>query len=259
MSTRVLSAAAMTSLRSPVLYPELQGARVLVTGLTTARGFDIARSFADAGCRLVIHTAADTAEQTATIDTMLEMLAAGGGDVSALHEPLTSNDVGVRVAQSAALAFGGIDCVINLITAPAAAVDGDATIDDIETVVSSTLGPACLITRVTANRMRTTWVEGLILNVLATPEPTNDADATLHALLRAALAAMTRGEAQARSADGIRINAVAPASGLSLLDGPEMLSSEGDIAALALHLASTRGAALTGHVFDAAGLTKGRR
>jgi hypothetical protein len=71
---------------------------------------------------------------------------------------------------------------------------------------------------------------------------------------------MTRGEAQARADDAICINAVAPPSalGAGLRDHPEMLSSEGDIAALALHLASARGKALTGHVFDATGLATRR-
>jgi NAD(P)-dependent dehydrogenase (short-subunit alcohol dehydrogenase family) len=250
MSTRVLSA-----LCTPAMYPELRGARVLITGLTTDCGYDIARGFADAGCRLVIHTV----QHNPTVDAMLELLASGDTDVSALHEPLTSNDAGVRLAQAAAQAFGGIDCVINLIDLPATPVAADATIDDIETLVSSTLGPACLITRVIANRMRTTWVEGLILNVLTADVPVTANDATLHALLRQALAAMTRGEAQARAADAIRINAVAPQNaGMTDRDGPDGLSSEQDIAALALHLASDRGTTLTGHVFDATGVGKQR-
>ena len=53
MTTRVLNA-----LRTPALYPELRGCRVLITGLSEDRGYDIARSFADAGCRLIIHTSA---------------------------------------------------------------------------------------------------------------------------------------------------------------------------------------------------------
>jgi NAD(P)-dependent dehydrogenase (short-subunit alcohol dehydrogenase family) len=253
MSIRVLSANVLDTLRAPALYPDLRGARVLVTGLTSERGFDIARSFADAGCRLVIHTG----EQSATMDTMLEMLATAGNDVAALHDPLTSNDAGVRLAQSAASAFGGIDCVINLIEAPAIQLSDDADLDEIEAIVSATLGPACLITRVAANRMRTTWVEGLILNVLTADVASNSAEATLQALLRQALTAMTRGEARARAADAIRINAVAPPAGsLDGLDAPEASSSESDIAALALHLASTRGKTLTGHVFDATGAAK---
>jgi NAD(P)-dependent dehydrogenase (short-subunit alcohol dehydrogenase family) len=250
MSTRVLSA-----LRVPALYPELRGARVLITGLTSERGYDVARSFADAGCRLIIHTTG----QNATTDAMLELLAAGDNDVAALHEPLTSNDAGVRVAQSAAQAFGGVDCVINLIEAPTEPLSPHADYDELETMVSRTLGPACLITRVAANRMRTTWIEGLILNVLTADAPISDAEATLLSLLRQALAAMTRGEANARAADGIRINAVAPLG--ASLDGrsaPDVLSSEPDIAALALHLASKRGAKLTGVVFDAAGVASHR-
>jgi NAD(P)-dependent dehydrogenase (short-subunit alcohol dehydrogenase family) len=250
MSTRVLSA-----LRSPALYPELRGARVLITGLNSERGYDVARSFADAGCRLIIHTS----EQSATTDAMLELLTSSDNDVAALHEPLTSNDAGVRLAQTAAQAFGGIDCVINLIDTPAEPLSPHADYDEIEELVSATLGPACLITRVAANRMRTTWVEGLILNVLTADAPINGAEATLQALLRQALAAMTRGEAHARAADGIRINAVAPLG--ASIDGrsaPDVLSSETDIAALALHLASKRGENITGVVFDAAGVASRR-
>jgi NAD(P)-dependent dehydrogenase (short-subunit alcohol dehydrogenase family) len=250
MSTRVLSA-----LRSPALYPELRGARVLVTGLTSERGYDIARGFADAGCRLIVHTS----EQNATTDAMLELLANGDTDVAALHEPLTSNDAGVRLAQSAAHAFGGIDCVINLIDTPSEPLSPHADYDELEDLVSRILGPACLITRVAANRMRTTWVEGLILNILTGDAPINDSEATLQALLRQALGAMTRGEARARAADGIRINAIAPLG--ASLDGrsaPDVLSSEADIAALALHMSSKRGQTMTGMVFDAAGLASRR-
>jgi NAD(P)-dependent dehydrogenase (short-subunit alcohol dehydrogenase family) len=250
MSTSVLSA-----LRAPALYPELANTRVLITGLTSERGYDIARGFADAGCRLIIHTA----EQNATTDAMLELLASADADVAALHEPLTSNDAGIRLAQSAAQAFGGVDYVINLIETPTEPLAADTDFDDIETLVSATLGPACLITRVAANRMRTTWIDGLILNVLTADAPINAAEATLQSLLRQALGAMTRGEAHARAADGIRINAVAPLG--ASLDGrsaPDVLSSEPDIAALALHLASKRGENLTGVVFDAAGVASRR-
>jgi NAD(P)-dependent dehydrogenase (short-subunit alcohol dehydrogenase family) len=250
MSTRVLSA-----LRTPALYPELRGARVLVTGLNSECGYDIARGFADAGCRLIIHTT----EQNATTDAMLELLANGDNDVAALHEPLTSNDAGVRLAQSAAHTFGGIDCVINLIDTPTEPLSPHADYDELEDLVSRTLGPACLITRVAANRMRTTWVEGLILNILTGDAPINDSEATLQALLRQALGAMTRGEARARASDGIRINAVAPLG--ASLDGrsaPDVLSSEADVAALALHMASKRGQTLTGMVFDAAGVASRR-
>jgi NAD(P)-dependent dehydrogenase (short-subunit alcohol dehydrogenase family) len=250
MSTRVLQ-----TLRTPAQHPELRGTRVLVTGLTSERGYDIARSFADAGCRLIVHTT----EQSATTDAMLELLANGDNDVAALHVPLTSNDAGVRLAQSAAQAFGGIDCVINLIDTPTEPLSPHVDYDELEDLVSRTLGPACLITRVVANRMRTTWVEGLILNILTGDAPINDSEATLQALLRQALAAMTRGEARARASDGIRINAVAPLG--ASLDGrsaPDLLSSEPDIAALALHMASKRGANITGVMFDAAGVASRR-
>src|SRR5262245_37333010 len=47
-----------------VVYPELAGARVLLTGLTTALGVDVARAFADHKARLVVQSPEDTPEMT---------------------------------------------------------------------------------------------------------------------------------------------------------------------------------------------------
>lgn len=59
---------------------------------------------------------------------------------------------------------------------------------------------------------------------------------------------MTRAEAHYWANDGIRFNAIAPVQSLG---GAPRLSSEADMAALALYLAAGRGTALAGQVFEA--------
>ena len=40
--------------RNAGMYPELAGARVLVTGIQSTRGVDLVRAFGDHGCRMVL-------------------------------------------------------------------------------------------------------------------------------------------------------------------------------------------------------------
>jgi 3-oxoacyl-[acyl-carrier protein] reductase len=73
----------------------------------------------------------------------------------------------------------------------------------------------------------------------------------LASLIKAAVAAMTRLQAEEWASKAVRINAIVPQT-LSL--GPEpVLRSEPDMAALALYLASSRGKGLSGLLFEAQG------
>ena len=58
-------------LRNVRQYPELAGARVLITGISTETGVDIARGFAEVGCRLVLQIdpgrEPDAAEKSAAL------------------------------------------------------------------------------------------------------------------------------------------------------------------------------------------------
>ena len=110
-----------------------------------------------------------------------------------------------------------------------------------------------LLTRVAANRMRLTMTEGLLLNVILMPEVMTAAERAVAGIARAAIAALTRGEAQAWAGEALRINAIAP-PGIVDVGGGACLDNEADIAALALHLASKRGKRLSGLVFDASGV-----
>jgi 3-oxoacyl-[acyl-carrier protein] reductase len=231
-------------------YPELAGRRILITGLTSASGIDVARAFADHGCRLVLHLA----EESEAADAVLEVLSQSAAEVRAYSDPLHNVEAAVRFAQTAAQAFGGLETVINLVEADTTALLAAADPAAIEQAVAEQLQNAFLITRVAANRMRLTWAEGLVINIVRTAPPQSSAEATAVQLVRAMLATATRLEAQQWANQGVRINAVAPLDPADA-DASHLRRavSEPDIAALALYLASGRGRELSGLVFDAGG------
>lgn len=241
-------------------YAELEGARALVTGIDAETGVDIARGFAEVGCRLVLQIEPDDTDDAAEkAAALLRILANTATEVRATEQPLGDAETAVRFAQGAAQAFGGLDAVVNVIIPKTGAITSTSTVDEIEAAVSDTLRTACLVTRIAANRMSLTWTEGLILNVVLAPAPRTKADAAFTSILGQALAAMTRAEAAKWAQHGIRINAVGPRAGGIDADATRSgLVGEADITALALHLASKRGHSLSGHIFDAEGIASRR-
>lgn len=245
----LMSAVAIDDTRAA--YAELAGSRVLVTGLTPSAGVDLARAFAEHQGRLVVQTATETPE----ITELAVLLTQTAADLKIFTHPIGSGDSAIAFAKTAAQAFGGLDAAINIVTVEPQDLAGGSSAEEIEALVSKKLGAALEMTRVIANRMRLTLGTGLILNVVVAPTPRNALEAALVGLLRAALAAMTRLEAEAWASQAIRINGTAPR--IALPGEPPSgacLTSEPDIAALALFLASRKGRHLTGHVFDAEGV-----
>lgn len=229
------------------VYPELAGARVLISGLTSVQGVDVVRAFADHNARLVVQSP-ETSHEIASLFALLTQTAS---EIKLFTDPIRTADAATRFAQGPAQALGGLDVAINLIAFEHADLDGRSSLEEVEEVVSQKLLPATLLTRIAANRMRLTLGEGLVLNVVQMPEPRNDRERAMAGLVGATLAAMTRVEASQWADQAIRINAVGPRGVVT--DGGRTLASEPDIAALALFLASRKGRNLSGHVFDSAG------
>lgn len=230
-------------------HPDLAGARILITGLESGHGVDIARAFAEHGCRLVLQTAA----LDKGLEVLLETLVRDAAGIHISDTPIDSEDAALRFAQSAAGVFGGLDAVVNLARLDDAGLCPEAGIADIEARLSRTLSGPLLITRVIANRMQLTWREGLILNIVTQRRPQTPAAAQLGRIARTALAALTKREAQRWGDRAVRVNAIAPAAddGCAAGEIEPGLGCEPEIAALALRLASAKGKALSGLVFDA--------
>ncbi len=231
-------------------YGELAGARVMITGLSPVHGVDIARAFADHKARLVLQTAAGMDEETTALITLL---AESAHEIKLFDEPLVTTAEAQKFAQNATQTYGSVDAVINLIPVNAADLAGLQSLEDIESFVAAKLQAASAITRIAANRMRLMLTEGLILNIVVMPDGMTKSATMIGGILRAALATMTRLEAETWAGNGIRINAIGPRANLPGENAPAALASEPEMAAVALYLASKRARGLSGHVFDAEG------
>ena len=234
------------------LVRDLKGARILLTGLTSTDGVDIARAFAELRTRLIVHTN----DLSSEVIELVALLSQSAGEIKLHTHDISSAQAAAAFSQSSAQAFGGLDAAINIASISNEEIAALRKDGDLESLVSSKLAPLAQLTRVVANRMSLVFSDGLILNVFKMPHPETARQSAVAGFVRTALAAMVATEANDWADKGIRINAVGPRV-VTFGEKPAgaYLSNEPDVASLALHLASRRGRTLSGHVFDADGLT----
>lgn len=226
-------------------YPELAGKRVLITGVTRQSGIDIARAFAEHRGRVILQFA----ETSAPMQAVAEIVAPDALETR-VYGPVGRGQAAVRFAKSAVQAFGGLDAVINLVPLETTHLDPAATVEDIDALIAAQLELPLTIARIAANRMGVTWTQGLILNVATLTGRPGGTRQAFAMLAKSCLADLTRAQAEEWAGRGVRFNAIAPQTALGE-PGPR-LSGEADVASLALYLASDRGRALSGCVFEAA-------
>lgn len=225
---------------------ELEGARVLITGLSADAGVDLARSFADLKARLVVQTR----DLSPAMTEIIALLSQSAREIRLYTADIDTDDGATSFAQTSSQVYGGLDAVINLATFTKRDMAAACTSDTVEGIVSARLNPLAHLTRVIANRMRLVFSEGLILNILQTPAPKSGREAAVCSIVKSTLATMTASEARNWGGHGIRVNAVGPSA---VMGSPSAAgySSDPEIAALALYLASRRGQSMSGQVFDA--------
>ncbi len=229
----------------------LTGKRVLVTGITSRTGIDIARSFVDAGARVILQCD----EVSPVTQALAEMLAPDAAELSVHVTALSSNEDILGFARQAVAEFGGLDMVVNVVELDGGAPQPRANYEVVEARVSDVLLKACLTSRVAANRMRLMMKDGVVLTVATLSAEATQNERAFAQVVRSTLAAMTRAEAEAWAAQGIRFYAVAP-DVLGVVARPNS-GCETDVAQLALFLATGHGSTLSGQTFELGLLTRG--
>ena len=139
--------------------------------------------------------------------------------------------------------------VVNLVPLTVPRLPASATTADIERTVVQRLILPCLLSKIAANRMALVYKEGLIVNVAMLVPPVASPAQAFASVVKAAMTAMTRAQAEEWAGKAIRFNAIAPQTAHPSAE--PSLAGEPEVAALALYLASGRGKALSGHVFEA--------
>jgi len=230
--------------RSAPTYPELAGKRVLITGVSSACGVDVARAFAEHRARLILQFA----EESEAMQGVAEMVAPDALDVE-VYGPVGSDSDGiVQFSRTVAQSFGRLDVVINLVPLDADRLDPAADAATVERLVAERLMLPFLLSKIAANRMSICYADGLVLNIATLAARRTGAAQAFATVAKSALSAMTRAQAEEWAPRAIRFNAIAPQT---LMPASPGLYGEPDMAALALYLASGRGKELSGHVFEA--------
>ena len=230
--------------RSAPGYPELAGKRVLITGVSSACGVDVARAFAEHRARLILQFA----EESEAMQGVAEMVAPTALDVEVYGPVGSDSDAIVQFSRTVAQSFGRLDVVINLVPLDADRLDPAADAATVERLVAERLMLPFLLSKIAANRMSICYAEGLVLNIATLAARRAGAAQAFATVAKSALSAMTRAQAQEWAPRAIRFNAIAPQT---LMPASPVLYGEPDMAALALYLASGRGKELSGHVFEA--------
>lgn len=236
-------------------YADLAGSRVVVTGVSPEFGVDVARAFADARARLVLQTPAPVTDPEIT--ELVAVLAEAAQEIVVFDGALSCAADATRFAQTGCQQLGGVDTLVNLLAVSAGDIQALAVSPDIEAGIAALLEPLLQLSKVTANRMRLTLTEGSIVNIVTLPRGLGARGDLVGAMVKAALAVMTRVEGGEWAPHGIRVNAIGPKVTLPGETVGGASASEPEIAAIALYLASSRSRGLSGHVFQAEGvLTK---
>ena len=180
-------------------------------------------------------------------EAIAEIAAPAALDIKAFGPVETEAEAVAQFTRSVMMAFGGLDVVVNLVPLTVPRLPPFATTADIERLVVERLILPCLLSKIAANRMALVLTEGLVLNVAVLAPPVEGPTQAFASVVKAAMTAMTRAQAQEWAGKAIRFNAIAPQT-LQISPMPS-LAGEPEVAALALHLASGRGKALSGLVF----------
>ncbi len=232
----------------------LKGKATIVTGGAAGIGYAIAERFASEGASVMIADVDEPRGQKAA-RTLAEK-----GEVH-FHKTHVANHAEVESLVAASIeAFGRIDVLVNNAGIVHAADFLDLTEADFDRVLAVNLKGSFLVGQAVARhmveRVKAGEKPGSIVNMSSVNAVFAIANQVPYSISKGGVAQLTRVMALALAPHGIRVNAIGPRA--TTPDAGACLTSEPDIAALALYLASKRSRTLTGHIFDAAGVAARR-
>ena len=123
---------AIEAAQSALTHPELAGKRVLITGLTSSCGVDLARGFAEHKARLILQFA----EEGESMQAVAEIAARSALDIKAFGPVEGDAEAIVTFSRVAVQAFGGLDAVINLVPLTASGLQPGASEVEIERLIA---------------------------------------------------------------------------------------------------------------------------
>ncbi|GAA11726.1 3-oxoacyl-ACP reductase FabG [Gordonia sp. GONU] len=246
---------------STTAQPLLEGRTAVVTGGAQGIGFEIARSFVDAGAKVVLGDLNLDAAQAAA-DKL------GGRDVArAVKCNVVNGDEVDALLAEAVDGFGSLDVLVNN-----AGITRDATMrtmteEDFDLVISVHLKGTWNGTRKAAAIMREAK-RGAIVNISSLSGKVGMVGQTNYSAAKAGIVGMTKAAAKEMAHHGVRVNAIQPglirsamteampqkAWDQKMSEIPMHRAGEvGEVASVALFLASDMSSYMTGTVLEVTG------
>jgi len=198
---------------------DFSGRVVIVTGAGSGLGQGVARRFAEAGARVVVHYRRAAEGATAIVDAI------GRDRAVAVEADLTRPKEAASLVAAAVRDFGRVDALVNNAGIYPLAGVLDMTPAQWDEVVAANLTSVFLCTQAAARQMVAQGGGGAIVNVTSIEARSALPSHSHYSATKAAADAHTRASAQELGPHGIRVNAVAP--GLIWREGIEKMWPEG--------------------------------
>ena len=234
----------------------LAGKVAVVTGGARALGLAMAQAMAQQGARLML-----VGRDTEALRAATSAVRDAGGEADHVTIDVTEVDAPDKIIEATHQAYKAIDTWINSAGVFAIQDIASVTHESWHRTVDTNLTAPFMCAQAFV-RYRTMHSRGgSIINIGSVHGALGDAQAIPQCASKHGVVGLTRALAEACRAYGIRVNAIAPgaitpqsADRLSIDTGT--LITQGDVAQLAVYLASDLASAITGAVVDVFGVTR---
>jgi NAD(P)-dependent dehydrogenase (short-subunit alcohol dehydrogenase family) len=203
----------------PARLLDLSGRVVIVTGAGSGLGQGVARRFAAAGARVVVHYRRAAAGAAEVVEAI------GRDRAVAVEADLSQAEEASSLIAAAVRDFGRLDALVNNAGIYPLAGVLEMTPAQWDEVVAANLTSVFLCTQAAARQMVAQGGGGAIVNVTSIEARSALPSHSHYSATKAAADAHTRAAAQELGPHGIRVNAVAP--GLIWREGIEKMWPEG--------------------------------
>ena len=178
---------------------------VIVTGASQGIGAGIARRFAEAGARVIVHFRGSEEGAKQVVDEISK----AGGQATALRADLSSEQACAGLIQESSELFSGLDVLVNNAGIFPNQSLLEMSLEDWQQMYSANVETAMLCTRFAAAYMKDHG-GGAIVNIASTSALNPGADHSHYNSAKAAILMLTRSAAQELGPHNIRVNTVSP-------------------------------------------------